>query len=190
MAAESDFEGVQSGAKVSAAAGDGYGTIARSLGVPMTKLIPPIKSKLSRLTGLEYTSGSTAHTVVAMVTLGDVTPTLTQDVAVNGTVLYISEPVYDSTAGVPASLDWVVVRDANGDARHFRVASYAANAITITVTQYYGDANGTGVPVALPEGNKVWFLGSPTADHPNRQFPTLATTLRTKTGILATSPKV
>lgn len=194
MAAEDDmdFSGGQAAAKVATAAGDGLGTITRTAGVPLTKLFPPAKGKLTRLTSYDYKSAATAHTLAAMVPLGDVTPTLTQDVAVGGSVLYVTDLVTDSGGSDPASGDWIAVRDSAGTMRHFQVASFdkPTKAFTITVTQYYGDANGTGVPVGLPTGNKLWFFGSPTADHPNRQFITEASTRITKPmASYATTPK-
>ena len=186
-----DFTGGQAAATIAdVSAGDGLGTITRTAGVPLTKLLLPAKDKLTRLTSYDYKSAATAHTLAAMVPLGDVMPTVTQDVAVNGTVIYISDPIFDSTGNAPASGDWIAVRGGDGVLMHFQVASYALKAITITGTQYYGDANGTGVPVAIPTGNLVWFFGSPTADHPNRQFITEASTRLIKAvAAYSTTPK-
>lgn len=187
MAAETDNE--ISGDPVQADAGGGLGNSVNTLDIPNTKLIPGVKGALTRLTMIDYEAAGTAHLVTPMYPLGDVTPTLTADVAVNATVINISEAVHDAAGNLPASGDWIAVKGANGRLYHFHIASYSSLAITITATNLWGDANGTGVPVALPTGNKVWFFGSPSVDHVSRSYKFKASTPRTLPVSIAT-PKV
>lgn len=172
--------------------GNGFGNKTAGNDVPILRIIPPSVNALSRVTGLDYEAAGTAHTVTFMTVVSDVTPTLTQDVVLNGTVFYLSDAPHDSTGNPPAAGDWFTVRGANKKMYAFKVASYAASppAITITTTSGIGDANGTGVPVAFPTGNNLWFHGSPTADHPDHGYLMKASTIRTLNMILATSPKI
>lgn len=188
MAANDNLD-VDPGTPIKTDAGGGYGNATATAGVPLTKLIPPVENCLSRLTMIDYEAAATAHSVTAMVPVDTTTPTIVSDVAINGTVFYISESVHDSTGNVPASGDWFAVRGSDGLMYHFQVASYATNALTITATSGYGDANGTGTPVVIPIGNRVWFFGSPTADHPKRRFYFKASTPRTLTATLAVTAR-
>lgn len=189
VSAEDD---VSQATTVAATAGGGIGSDTATAGVPRTKLLPPVVDCLTRLTMLDYEAAATAHPIACMIPIGDVSPSLTQDVAVNGTVFYLSEPVADSTGGAPASGDWIAVKGGDGIFYHFKVAGYVAGppaAITITATSGYGDANGTGVPVAIPSGRRIWFFGSPTADHAKRIYTPKASAVRTWNGSLMVTPK-
>lgn len=189
MAAEDD---VSLSAVVDATAGGGIGNDTATAGTPRTKLIPPVSGRLSCLSLLDYEAAATAHDIHCMIPIGDTSPTLTADVAVNGTVFYLSEAVADSTGAAPASGDWIVVKGGDNLFYHFKVASYAAGppaAITITATSGHGDANGTGAPVAIPAGRRVWFFGA-IADHAKRKYTSKASAVRTwGPGELMVTPK-
>lgn len=173
-------------------AGDGIGTgTIGGIGVPTVRIIPPVIHRFTRCTGISYDNAGTAHTITFMTPIGDVSPKVTADLAINGTTIPLDAVPHDGGGNVPASGDWLCVRGTDNQLYSYQVASYAAGVITITATSGYGDANGTGLAMTIPTGNQVWFYGSPAvlADQPRRLI-SKASTVNTIVMVLATTPKV
>lgn len=177
MAAESDE--LNEGTELALVAGDALGNSTNTVDIPVTKIIPAVKGCLSQLDFIDYEAAGTAHLVTPMTVIGDVSPTLTVDVPVNGTAFNYSGVVSDSAGNVPAAGDWFVIKHWETKLFYrFYINTWSAGVFNIKTTNLWGDANGTGSPVAFPSGSKIWFMGAPDQDHNTRRIYMKASTVR------------
>jgi hypothetical protein len=167
--------------------GDGYGSSTIAFGTEVVKVIPPKAQRHTRIDGFGYECGATAHTVTVMVPLQKVK--VATDAAAGQTSITLDVAPTDTSGAVPAANDFIVVRNEYGIYDVYKVASYSARVIVVTVS--VGSADSNGVITKIEADTPVWFFGG-TADHVKRQFrtPASAYTPFTPPNGICTTPNV
>jgi hypothetical protein len=148
-----------------------FAGLTASAGTAITALLPPRQRAFTRLTRILYRCGGTAHAIVVLKSLAQVT--LTANAASGQAVINIS-----SDPGMAAN-KFVCVELADGTYHLGRVSSVSSLAVTLSAN----------LPAAASSGAKVWFFGLP-GDHPvssqttTRPTPVLGHTVTCTASIL------
>lgn len=132
----------------------GFGVKTETADTVITRLIPPVRRAFTRLTGVHYRAGGTAHTLTVMRPLNKTT--LTAAAAAAQAVINIAADPGDYPTGsrvadnAIAANDYVVIELADGTHHIGVVSSVASLAITLTANLPTGGA---------ASGATVWFFG-------------------------------
>ena len=151
----------------------GYASTTATAGTRFQRLIPPKgKNRRTKITKLQYRSGSTAQTLTAMTPLAKTTAYATAAASATSLLLTRDPGSYAANAiadGLPvpsvadnliATNDWLVYQTADGNFYAVKItgASTSSGVVTCTV----GALQAGGVKVGAP----VWFFGIITDTNP------------------------
>ena len=124
-------------------------------GTAIVIVIPPARrGARTRITGIVYTNGSTAHTLRVLKALARTT--VATAAAINATTLVVTSASF--RGDTLAASDYIVVQHDDGTYGAYLVSA-VATVTTLTIANHSSPAT-TGLSVACAAGNRVWLMGA------------------------------
>ncbi len=146
---------------------DCYGNLTATFGTELLRIIPARFGHRAGVTGFSYLPGTTAHTVTFLTVLDEAIATAAA-AAAQGVLLFDALPQNPVDGSVLEAADFFLIQHFDGSWGAYKWSSTSGLSVTVTpVLTKNVLANG-----------RICYLGKP-ADHPNRQFLTVASTLLT-----------
>lgn len=142
---------------------DCYGYLTQTAGTEIVRVVPPHSEARSCLGNFAYMSAGTAHLLTVMVAMDETI--VTSDVAAGATVIPVGKMPDGFDGGQLTANDYIIVQYEDGTWGAIKVTSVANLNITVPATSQKILAN-----------SKLFMMGV-AADHPNRQFQTIASTM-------------
>lgn len=154
--------GLQNGINVGKPLNDCYGYLTQAAGTPITRVIPPCEDLRSCLGSFRYRPAGTAHLLTVMVSMSDTL--VTSDVLAGATAIPVGGLLSAFDGSAIATGDYIITQYEDGT---WVAMLCSAGGLSLTVP---------ATTAKIKAGTKVFMMGA-AADHPNRTFQTVASTV-------------
>lgn len=142
---------------------DTFGYLTQTAGTPIVRVIPPCLDARSVAGSFRYRPAATAHLLTIMVSQAE--SVVTSDVLAGATVIPIGGVMNGFDGSPIAANDYIIVQYEDGTWGSILVTSFTGTNITVPATSQ-----------KILKNSKVFLMGA-AADHPNRTFQTVASTV-------------
>lgn len=124
------------------------GAKTQSADTVITQLIQPKSGAIARVNKIQYTSGSTAHTLQFLRSQGSTTTTAASAAGDSTITLSSTSPItsdFSSASETLAANDWLAVQSTDGTYELAKVSSVSGSVVTLTATLAKAVASGATV---------------------------------------------
>lgn len=142
---------------------DTFGYLTQAANTPIVRAIPPCQDARTVVGSFRYRPTTTAHLLTIMVSQSDTV--VTSDAAVGATTINVGGVMNGFDGSAITANDYIIVQYEDGTWGAILVTSFAGTTITVPA-----------LAQKILKNSKVFLMGV-AADHPNRQFNTLASTV-------------